>query len=227
MKLTGFSSLITILFFYVYGGNPQIPIRFAQPGKFISLIGTFKISNQIPQDSCFYICYNGEIIKIKENETSFLIKDYLNDQINILFTDAKNVNFCSEENTVLWLKLSSKKNYKFYQLFKVLKDPKNIMWEIHEIPLNEIDNKIEIPLNTLIVPLNPDKVKIKLENSCWKRESSLIKLPIIEISGSNLNDQFLKSCLIFMNFKPIHNKQEKRKKVIHHGNTRICLIMDE
>lgn len=195
-----------------------------------SILGTIKLPENLSADSYLYLCYKGEVLKVHQHDTYFIIKDSDNSDINIIFTSPENISFCAEENTIFCLKLSSNYKYKFYKLSKKEKDNQMLTWEINETKLSKKNknNEIKIPLNTLIVPLDANEVNVYLENNSWKKTGKLIKLPTIIIKELNnkekIEDQFLKCCLSFIDLKPFHAKQDKRE--INHDNLKISLLVN-
>ncbi|MDR3645969.1 MAG: hypothetical protein P4L22_00325 [Candidatus Babeliales bacterium] len=175
------------------------------------------------------MCYNGDIIKVKRNDNLFMIKDNIKDRINILFTSAENFSVDSQDNTILFFKLDKKHTPKFYKLLKKLKMTKDstnkFTWEITETDLPAKEDKIFVPLDTLIIPIDPDKIEISFNEVMTKQTSKVINLPTIVIEGQafcNLEEQMDKSCIAFMNIKPFHAMQNKRE--VRQDNLKVCLV---
>jgi len=191
--------------------------------KIISIIGSIKIINNVISTSYFYFCHNGKIIKLKK-DLSFTIKDYDHPEMNMLFVSSENIMVNSEENTIVSLKLKSDTSYKFYKLTKKLQK-QTVNWTIKETDLDSRENndEIKIPLNTVIVLIDPNSIDYSLENESWKVGSNVIKLPTIVIKKIKDKDMLDKCCLAFMNIKPFHGEQEKRE--IFQNNITIRMIV--
>lgn len=174
------------------------------------------------------MCYNGDIIKIRRNDNLFMIKDSRKDRLNILFTSPENFSIDSQDNTVLFFKLKEGNSYKFFKLLKRNKESNFIKksdWDITDANLPISNDKIVVPLNTLIIPIDPSTIDILFEKMISKEGSKIVKLPTIVIEGQNFCDlekQINKCCLAFMNLKPFHCKQSK-KEVIQ-DNLKVCLV---
>jgi len=175
------------------------------------------------------MCYNGDIIKVKRNDNLFMIKDSNKKKINILLTSSENFSVDSQDNTILYFKLGRGHSYKFFELLKKLKMTKNSInkftWEITETDLPKKDDKIIIPLDTLIIPIDPDKVEITFNEVMTKQGGKVINLPTIVIEGQDfcdLEEQINKCCLAFMNIKPFHAQQVKKE--VRQDNLKVCMV---
>ena len=175
----------------------------------------------------FYIFYDGEQIKLCDQ--SFSIKDQSLKNINLLFVDPEKINFDTEDNTVLNVKIETK-NYKFYSLQATRsligsenKTGYTISWKIVE---KTIDSDHKIPLNTIIVPLNPENINIHLQNVTGKASDLVTKLPIIKLTGKDqktLKDLVLESNLKVIRLKPFYAKQQI--KCATQNSMKIALII--
>ena len=157
----------------------------------------------------FCVFYNGELINV--HDATFVIKDNLLLNINFLFVDPEKIKFITEENTVLNLKLETK-NYKFYQLSLVQKESSEYKdgyagsWNIVEQLI--VDS---IPNNTVLIPLNPINLEIKLHSSTYKPNNLVINLPKIKLtskSDQSLKDLITEGYLKTLVLKPFHTKQQ-------------------
>lgn len=180
----------------------------------IYLMGSIQISSSKRKtfDDCsqaFYIYYNGQVIKPLLNDPNFIIKDFQKNRINFLFTSPENITFNAEENTISFFKLGSDHSYKFFEAEKTRNKESLFTWNIQK---KDLPDEKTIPINTLVIPINPDLVEINLENINWKPESKIIKLPIIKINQSDkLEEQLVKGSLVFINLKPFHACPEVKK----------------
>ena len=195
--------------------------------------GVVKIPSCKNADIELCMCYNGDILKIKKNDNLFMIKDSRKDRINILFTSSENFSVDSQDNTILFFKIENKNTYRFFELLKKLKETKNITkntekkhcWEITESDLPKKEDKVVVPLDTLIIPIDPSKIEISFDEMCSKQGSKIVNLPTIVIEGQNfcdLEEQINKCCLAFMNIKPFHTKQNKRE--VRQDNLKVCIV---
>lgn len=191
------------------------------------LMGSIQISSPKKRtfDNCnqaFYIYYNGQVIKSLLNDPNFIIKDFHKNRINFLFTSPENITFNSEENTISFFKLDSDHSYKFYEAEKTRSKENLFTWNIQK---KDLTNEKTIPINTLVIPINPDLVEINLENINWKPESKIIKLPVIKINQNDkLEEQLIKGSLVFINLKPFHACPEVKK--IELDNHTISMVVE-
>jgi hypothetical protein len=187
----------------------------------------------IPDDiECpyIYLCYKGKLIKIKNTDvSSFTIKDFDCCQLNLLFVSAENLILNTQQNTILTIELCAENKYKFYRLDKTIQNPFDEKsqqlntWQINEEKLTCIDNEIEVPLNTLIILIDPNSIDFSLQNSTWKQDTNIIDLPKIVIHDIINSTKFEKSCLAFMDIKPFHSQQEIKE--ILQEKVRRCMII--
>lgn len=191
--------------------------------------GVVKVPKCKNSDIELCMCYNGDIIKVKRNDNLFMIKDSNKDRINILFTSSENFSVDSQDNTILFFRLGKKHSYKFFELLKKLKVnanyPKKYGWEVKETDLPQKEDKIIIPLDTLIIPIDPTKIKISFNQMLTKEGSKVLNLPTIVIEGQNfcdIEEQINKCCLAFMNIKPFHCKQNKRE--VRQDNLKVSIV---
>lgn len=193
---------------------------------FTGIVNMPKCNNS---DTELCMCYNGDIIKVKRNDNLFMIKDSIKDRINILFTSSENFSVDSQDNTILFFKLGQNHSYKFFELLRKLKEktssPRKYIWEIKETELPKKEDKIIVPLDTLIIPIDPSKIEISFNEMTTKENSIVVNLPTIVIEGQNfcdLEEQINKCCLAFMNIKPFHTKQGKRE--VKQDNLKVCMV---
>jgi len=186
--------------------------------------GIIKIECQ-NQNLELYMSYNGNIIKVKKNDNLFMVKDCKKNKINILITSPENFSVDSQDNTVLYFKLKKCYSYKFFELLKKTLQANKFSWEIKETELPKKSEKIIVPLNTLVIPIDPNKVNISFEDKISKDGNKVISLPTIIINNEcieNLEEQINQSCLAFMNLKPFHTNQEKKE--IRQDNLKVFLV---
>ena len=167
----------------------------------------------------FCILYDGEVIDICDK--SFSIKDQMLGSLNIIFVDPERINLSMSDDTMVGLKLGTK-NYLCYELEAVQaptpsanKNGRNSnlvsTWKISEKKLSGA-----IPINSIVVPLNPNNVNITLQNTSWRPSNLEVKLPIIKIEPKDnqaMNDLMLEGYLKCMALKPFHTKQKKQSIV--------------
>jgi len=173
----------------------------------------------------FCVLYNGELINI--HDASFVIKDNLLLNINILFVNPEKIKFTTEENTVSSLKLETN-DYKFYQLaITQNQGPKSkgdyiSSWKITE---KLIDNVV--PANTVLIPLSPNDVDIFIQNVTNKPNNLALKLPMIKLigkpAGQELKNLMIEGYLKALALKPFHAKQQVKSNL--QNATKISMII--
>jgi hypothetical protein len=204
--------------------SPKIAIhKFNSPANTLYL-GRFSQSEQT-QPIEFWVLYNGELIKTKEEE--YTIKDQMLAQLHLLFIDPNKIQFTtSEENNIQGLNCLDSQ-YQCYQLDLTQDDnydPELFMntWQITPHDLDQA-----IPLNTLIVPIAPEQVEIKLENVTWRASNRAIKLPTIKINSKAPQLPLVKviaeACLKCLNLRPFHAKQ--KITVTRHKTTQSAILI--
>jgi hypothetical protein len=179
----------------------------------------------------FCVLYDGELIDL--HDACFTIKDITLGAVNLLFVDPEKIKFVTEDsNTVLSLNLETK-DYKYYQLeiiqIPAINTPANepatsdyiSSWNICE---KTISNKI--PFNTIVIPLNPSTLEIKLQNVTGKPNNLAIKLPEIKLlskCGQTLKELMIEGYLKAISLKPFHAKQRVTSNV--KNGTKISMIL--
>lgn len=179
----------------------------------------------------FCVLYDGELIEI--HDACFTIKDVMLGAVNILFVDPEKIKFTTDENNVvLGLSLGTK-DYQCYQMSltqipvsssltngSVINDYVS-SWKINEKAIDD-----SIPLNTIIIPLNPNKITIKLDNVTGKPNNLAIKLPEIKLitkCEQTLKELMVEGYLKAIALKPFHAKQRVKSNL--KNNTKISMIL--
>lgn len=181
--------------------------------------------------SDFCVLYDGELIAI--NDACFVIKDVMLGAINILLVDPEKIKFSTDENNiVLGLRLGTTE-YKSYQLELTqlpvshtmadgsILDQHVCSWKICE---KNLDN--EIPFNTIIIPLDPNKIAIELENMTSRPNNLAIKLPEIKLTTKckqSLDQLMVEGYLKAVALKPFHSKQKIKSNI--KNSTKISIIL--
>lgn len=209
---SSFTALSNNLNNILYVGQLKLP-------KFEALNNTYP---------CLY--YDGYAITVdtKDAPGKFNFNDQRQHIINILFADPEHIEYCSEDNTVLCLKLKKNSPYKLFQLrltknfnysdassnhTKNPSDSDNI-WQVRE---NKLGSDLQVLDHTILVALNPTGISCKIAGqTAWKLINTTINLPDIEITcdGANckpLKEALIKSTLSCLNLKPIHSSTKETK----------------
>lgn len=179
----------------------------------------------------FCVLYDGEIVELQD--ACFTVKDAMLGAVNILFVDPEKIKFVTEDsNTVLSLNLETK-DYKYYQLELTQLPATNT--SVSDAPASDyvsswnISEKIigqKIPFNTIVIPLNPSKLEIKLQNVTSKPNNLAIKLPEIKLlskCGQPLKELMIEGYLKVISLKPFHAKQRVTSNV--KNGTKISMIL--
>lgn len=166
----------------------------------------------------FCVLYDGEVVDVKDE--SFSIKDQMLSKLNIVFVDPEKICFSTEENTVINLKLTTK-NYKCFELSATqFPTPDSVnnnftsSWKIHK---KSLDNTI--PLNSIVIPLSPKSIDIKLQNVTWKPNNLAVNLPTIKLTpkgNETLKDLMVEGYLKSISLQPFHAKQ-KIKSIVRNA----------
>ncbi len=174
----------------------------------------------------FWILYDGELIKTNKQE--YTLSDQMLTQLQVIFIDPSQIQFkASEENTIKKLAYSTN-NYLCYQLDLTQDhnhEPEEFIntWKINNLNLNN-----QIPLNTVIVPINPKLVDIEVENVTWRASNRAIKLPIFKLTKKSTQSASLvkiiaESCLKCLNIRPFHAKQ--RTASVRNKTTQSSIVL--
>jgi len=156
--------------------------------------------------------YNGSNLKL-DNNNCFNFESVKLNQVNILIINPENINLTSEDNTIKSLNIKSKSNYKFYTL-TYSKNSNN--WK--EKLINLASSKI--PLNTIIILINPDSINLKFETNLDNNNYKNIKIPKINISIdnkylSNLDEIIAKSILGGLDIEAFHSRPKTKNLVFN------------
>ena len=166
----------------------------------------------------FCVLYDGEVVDVEDE--SFSIKDQMLSKLNVIFVDPEKISFSTEENTVINLKLTTK-NYECFELNATQFPTPNSVnnnftssWKIRKKTLNDT-----IPLNSIVVPLSPKNINIKLQNVTWKPNNLAVSLPTIKLTpkkGEVLKDLMVEGYLKSISLQPFHAKQ-KIKSIVRNA----------
>lgn len=229
-KMIKIHQLFAIIFLLLIPGKNLANCRASQIKcypKNTLYFGSFK---QIA-DVNFCVLYDGEIIKLQDG--CFTIKDTMLGFVHILFADPEKINFKTEgNNTVLSLSLETK-DYKYYQLELVQLPvintlPDGTVVNDFAISWNICEKKIDthIPFNTIVIPLDPKNLEIKLQSITGKPNNLAIKLPQIELiakNSSTLKELMIEGYLKVLNLAPFHSKQQIKFNL--KNGTKISMIL--
>ena len=180
-------------------------------------------------NSSFTLIYGGELISVANGD--FTIKDSLLPQINVLFVDPDFIHFKTADNTVLERSLKTK-DYRFFrfELMQFKADSKAIDKQEDEYIsswiISENKSLTVIPINTIIVPINPVLIDIELENVTYKPNNLKVTLPNITIKAKPRNilaDLMIESYLKAISLKPFHAKQ--KIKSCFNKSTKISMVI--
>lgn len=188
-------------------------------------------------DEYLYLIYNGSTVAITKDNPSFLICEKHNKPVNVLITKATNISAKTkpgEKNTILYLYLLPNSNYELHE-FKTKsvdggdKKTPMISWNIKKSVIQKKKNDLVISENTLIIPLDPNLIKVKFdENAEWESGKKTIKFPTIilssNLSATEVAYEFSNSALAYMNLKPFNSKPEVQET--QRDKTKVCITED-
>ena len=187
----------------------------------VTFIGDLKFPNKVIEAG-FCVYFNGSFISVEEG--SFIFRSST-DKINILITDPKNIEIRTEENNLATLILKDNSSYYFYFISRKFLG-RECTWEVQNIKAQVFNNVTIIPLNTLIIPISTQFVDKELENKKFKMSTVSLKLPSIIVKGEKdkINQEILRSCMAFVDFKPFHSKQ--KTKEVKSDNLTVSMIVE-
>lgn len=164
-------------------------------------VGRFVLPERIKKSFCVY--FNGACVPV-EHKTYLIAHEFALSQLCYLFVDQGSVTYeIDEESTTPLFRVKNNAVYAAYLLTKVSKGMQ-YEWLIQKA---EFASPI-VPLNTLIVFIDPQKTDITLIPTQWKARENRIALPKIQLQGEGLEDQLIESCLA-LTVKPFHAQPKK------------------
>lgn len=204
------------------GANTQISLAEAKSARNTLYFGSF---TSLPSVK-FCLLYDGEEIELKDG--SFVLKDQYLSKVNFLFVDPEKIHFATEDSTVQKMSLKTD-DYLFFELkLTQIKNPDHTKsdyvncWQSNPLLIKDHI----IPLNSLIIPISPSKIDIKIADATSKPSGLAVKLPNLTIKSrghQSLEEIMVEGYLKMMAIKPFHTKQ--RVQSLQQNSSQICLIL--
>jgi hypothetical protein len=202
-------------------------------GIFVGSVQFPKTLTDIPH---FRIYYGGNKIKsdihVNSKKVVFSIpEDKRRTSFTVIITES--IQFASEDNTIMYLKLAKNQSYKFFsiQLIKMenaiiendkRKDP-TYEWIIEQQHINLLDGRI--PDDALIICMNPNFIQGLEGGNSVEFPKIIVKSDVVQLAGSEskFEDSYAKLLLSSLDTDAIHaNIHEEVKQ--NNQRSRITLI---
>ncbi len=225
-------TLVSLIFFILTISYCPFALAYGK-GIFVGAVQFPKTLSDIPH---FRIYYGGNKIKsdihINGKKVIFTIpEDKRRTAFTIVITES--IQFASEDNTIMYLKLAKNQPYKFFsiQLIKtenaVVENDKRkeptYEWIIEEQHIDLLDGRI--PDDALIICMNPHFIQGLEGGNVVELPKIIVKSDIVQLAGSEakLEDSYAKLLLSSLDTDAIHvNIHEEVKQ--NNQRSRITLI---
>lgn len=170
-------------------------------------------SKNLPNN--FFVCFDGSCVFVEDLNYVIRVQEKLK-SLNVLITSYDNIVPYVEKNgdsKFVQPKLKSGSKYLFYKLALVGSD-----WSIRTSTCPE-----EIPLSTLIVPIDVEGLGVEL-SPVKSLVGDILNLPLIKISGDGdfFKNQILRTCLS-LDLKSFHSPQQNEN--LRTDNLRIKIVI--
>lgn len=226
--------LVSLILFILTIAAPQTAFAYAK-GLFMGTVQFPKTLTDIPNFRiyCGGNKIKGDINKNAKRVTFALPEDKKRTSFTLIITET--IQFESEENTILYLKLADNQPYKFYSLQmikienedfdkeKAVRKEPTYEWIVEEQKVSLEDGRI--PDDAIIICMNPKYIE-KLEGgNAVELPKIYLKNDAVQLAGSEskFDDNWAKILLSSLDTDAIHaNLQQEVKQ--DHQKTRITII---
>ena len=201
---TRFFTLALIAMGLLYHQNSSCAPEEAAPW----LVGTIAYPKDVnaPMGGTPPFYYNGTMIETTDNVFAIAT---LRSSPNIFFTDACNIRVHAQGNNISALRIASTAAYSCHQLRYG-----NGAWDMHEAKLSAARGFIDVPANTLVVPIDP----------AYARLTQSQGFIVIQLNNrdSTLKQQLLKAHMLVIDLKQVHARPVKKEVHIKDKRHTVC-----